>query len=125
MRRFLPLLAILAAVPASARIDTARMLGGHATGPAIHCLNPRDIQGQTLVNESVIVFETRGRKYYRNDIVPSCPAIKPDRAIVTRSFGSSNICEGDIFDVFDPVSRIGFGGCSFGAFTPYELPPAK
>lgn len=124
MRRFLPLLAVLVAIPANAAVDTARMLGGHATGPAIHCLRQRDIEGQTLVNQSVIVFEMRGHKYYRNDIAPACAALRPDRAIVTHEV-AIGICEGEIFDVFDPLSGIGYGSCAFGPFTPYELPPRK
>lgn len=128
MRLILPLLAVLAAgtaaVPASAAADTARMLSGHATGPAVDCIRSRDIVGQTLVNQSVIVFETRGHKYYRNDIAPACGALNPDRSIVTHEF-TSGICKGDIFQVFDPMSRIGYGACTFGPFTPYELPPHK
>ncbi len=124
MRLILPLLAVLAAaVPATARVDTDRMLSGVATGPAIRCLHPRDIVGQTVVNKSVIVFEVRGHKYFRNDIAPACAALDPERAIVTRSFGSG-LCANDIFDVVDTMSRIGYGSCAFGPFTPYELPPA-
>ena len=124
MRLILPLLAVLAAVPATAGVDTDRMLAGHATGPAINCLRSREIVGQTLVNQSVIVFEMRGHRYYRNDIAPACGALNPDRSIVTREY-TSGICKGDIFQVFDPTSRIGYGACTFGPFTPYELPPHK
>ncbi len=128
MRLILPLLAVLAAgtaaVPATAASNTERMLSGRATGPAINCLRSREIVGQTLVNQSVIVFETRGHKYYRNDIAPACGALNPDRSIVTHEY-TSGMCKGDIFEVFDPTSRIGYGACTFGPFTPYELPPHK
>lgn len=124
MRLILPLLLVLTAVPATARIDTERMLGGHATGPAIHCLRSREIVGQTIVNASVIVFETRGHKFYRNDIAPACAALNPERAIVTHEV-AIGICTNEIFEVFDPISRIGYGSCTFGPFTPYELPPHK
>ncbi len=122
--RWLILPLLLAAVPATARVDTERMLAGHATGPAVSCIRPRDIVGQTLVNQSVIVFEMRGHKFYRNDIAPACAALKPDRSIVTHEV-AIGICQNEIFDVFDPTSRIGYGSCSFGPFTPYELPPKK
>lgn len=124
MRLILPLLAVLTAIPANAAIDTARMLGGHATGPAIHCIRQRDIAGQTLVNKNVIVFEMRGHRYFRNDIAPACAALDPDRAIITHEV-AIGICEGEIFSVFDPLSRINYGACTFGPFTPYELPPRK
>lgn len=124
MRRLiLPLALLAAAVPAAAKVDTDRFLAGRATGPATHCIRQRDIVGQTLVNQSVIVFEMRGHKYVRNDIAPACAALRPDRSIVTREV-AVGICEGEIFSVFDPLSRIGYGACSFGPFTPYELPPS-
>ena len=113
-----------AAVPATARIDTERMLSGRATGPAVHCIRQRDIVGQTLVNQSVIVFEMRGHRYYRNDITPACAALNPERSIVTHDV-VGGICANEIFEVFDPMSRIGYGSCAFGPFTPYELPPHK
>jgi len=124
MRLILPLLAVLAAVLAAAESDLDAMLAGHATGPAQHCINPRRINGQTLVNPGVIIFKTYGRQYYRTAMAPSCPAIRSDRAIATRDYGQG-FCEHDIFEVFDPVSRITYGSCTFGAFTPYELPPRK
>ncbi len=123
MRPILPLIVMLAAVPAAADVTNA-MLEGHATGPAQHCINPRTVTGQTLVNPGVIIFKTYGRKYYRSDMAPSCPAIRSDRAIATQDYGFG-FCEHDIFGVFDPVSRINYGSCTFGAFTPYELPPRK
>lgn len=123
MRRLI-LTLLLAAAPANAAIDTERMLSGRATGPAVNCIRPRNIVGQTLVNQSVIVFEMRGHKYYRNDIAPACASLRSDRAIVTREV-VIGICRGEIFQVFDPLARIDYGACTFGPFTPYELPPRK
>ncbi len=127
MRPLLLALAVIAAAPAAAappgERETARLLSGEATGPAEHCIRQRELRGQTIVNQSTIVFERGGGRYYRSD-VGQCAALRPDRAIVTREI-AVGICEGDPFQVFDPISRIGYGSCTFGPFVPYQRPSAK
>jgi hypothetical protein len=127
MRRLilvLPLAAMLAAVPAVAAPDVARLLSGTPDGKPEHCIRQRDLRGQTIVDRSTIVFERGGGRYYRTDVGPGCAALRPDRAIVTREI-AVGICEGDPFQVFDTMSRIGYGTCTFGPFVPYRRPPAK
>ena len=114
---------LLVAAPVAAAPDVDRLLSGIVTGPAEHCIRQRDLRGQTIVNQSTIVFERGGGRYYRSDVGPGCAALRPDRAIVTREI-AVGICEGDPFEVFDPLSRIGYGTCTFGPFVPYQRPPA-
>lgn len=128
MRSLVLTLAVAATMPAAAALASPegdRLLAATVTGPPIRCIHPRNIRGaQTIVNSSVITFGTGRRTGYRNDIVPACAALRPDRAIITRQY-TSDICEGDIFQVVDTLSRVNWGGCAFGKFTPYELPPSK
>ncbi len=121
--RHLILVLLAAAAPVSAAPDVDRLLSGTVTGPAAHCIRQRELRGQTIVNQSTIVFERGGGRYYRSD-VGECAALRPDRAIVTREI-AVGICEGDPFQVFDPISRVGYGSCTFGPFVPYQRPPAK
>ena len=110
--------------PATAAPDLDRLLSGTVTGSAAHCIRQRDLRGQTIVGQSTIVFERGGGRYYRSDVGPGCAALRPDRAIVTREV-AIGICDGDPFEVFDPISRVGYGSCTFGPFVPYQRPPAK
>lgn len=126
MRRLIPLLplaAVLVAAPVAAAPDVDRLLSGTPDGRPEHCIRQRDLRGQTIVNQSTIVFERGNGRYYRSD-VGACAALRPDRAIVTREI-AIGICEGDPFEVFDNVSRIGYGSCTFGPFVPYRRPPAR
>ena len=116
--------AVVGAAPATATPDVDRLLSGTVTGPATHCIRPRQIRGQTIVDQSTIVFERGGGAYWRSDVGPACPALRPDRAIVTREV-AIGLCEGDIFQVFDPVSRVAYGSCTFGPFVPYQRPPRR
>ncbi len=121
------LLAVLAAAlaaPAMAAPDIARLLSGTPDGRPQSCIRQRDLRGQTIVDRSTIVFERGGGRYYRNDVGPGCAALRPDRALITREV-AIGICENDIFEVFDPQSRINYGSCTFGPFVPYRRAPAK
>jgi len=124
MRHLLLALAVLA-VPAAANPpdarDTARLLSGSVTGPAQHCIRQRILHGQTIVDQSTIVFERGSGRYYRNDVAPGCAALRRNRALLTREI-AIGICEGDTFEVFDPISRVNYGSCIFGPFVPYQRP---
>ena len=116
--------ALIAAAPATAAPDVDRLLSGTPDGHPAHCVRPQDIRGQTIVNQSTIVFERGRGRYWRSDVGPNCAALRPDRAIVARDL-AIGFCDGDLFDVFDPISRVGYGSCTFGPFVPYQRSPAE
>lgn len=120
--RLLLAVSLLLATPASAGKQEDRLLAGRATGPAIRCLRYRDISQQTIVSANTVFFLARG-KTYRSDLAPSCPSLRPGRALIVRSV-SAEQCRGDVFNVYDPLSRVDWGNCNFGSFTPWE-PAAK
>ena len=107
MRRLI-LACLVAAAPAAAAPDVDRLLSGTPAGRPAHCIRPQDIRGQTIVDQSTIVFERGGGRYWRSDVGPNCAALRPDRAIVARDV-AIGFCAGELFDVFDPISRVGYG----------------
>ncbi len=115
---------LLAAAPATAAPDVDRLLSGVPDGRPEHCIQQRFIRGQTIVNQSTIVFERGYGRYYRSDVGPNCAALRPDRTIITREI-AVGICDGDPFQVIDTESRTGYGTCTFGPFVPYKRPSAK
>jgi hypothetical protein len=126
MRRLILALTLTAALaaPAAAAPDVERLLSGTPDGKPQSCIRQRDLRGQTIVDRSTIVFERGGGRYYRNDVGPGCAALRPDRALITHE-AAIGICENEIFEVFDPLSRINYGACTFGPFVPYRRAPAK
>lgn len=121
MRRVLMFVMVAVAVPAMAR-ENPRLLSGEIDGKPSNCINQRTIIGQTIVDDHTIIFERGGGKYYRSTIDPSCPMLRPDRSLITKQI-AVGICSGEIFEVFDPVSRINYGACTWGPFVPYQRPP--
>ena len=122
MRRLI--LACLVAAPAAAAPDVDRLLSGTPAGRPAHCIRPQDIRGQTIVDQSTIVFERGRGRYWRSDVSPNCAALRRDRAIVARDV-AIGFCAGELFDVFDPISRVGYGSCTFGPFAPYQRASGK
>ncbi len=116
------LLALIAA-PLLAKNDTPltdpRTLA--ATGKPRQCLPLRDIQQSKPVGEDVIMFRTGANRWYRNELRAPCANLRDDRVLVFRT-PSSSVCELDTVDLVDPHSRMNFGFCALGGFTPVEVP---
>jgi hypothetical protein len=67
------------------------------------------------------MFRAGANSWFRNDLRSRCPGLRDDRVLVFRS-STSQHCELDLFEVVDRVSRINFGTCALGRFTPVEVP---
>jgi len=103
--------------PQSERTDPATLV---ATGEPRRCIANRNVS-TTPAGDSVLMFRTGANSWFRNDLRSACPAMNRNRVLVFRS-ASSQHCDMDRFDVVDPVSRMNFGMCSLGQFTPVEVP---
>ncbi len=84
------------------------------------CIGNREIKAKNLSAENGYFVRT-SQGWWRNTV--SCPAFGPDRSLVTRSYNDRQ-CRGDLVEVFDPFSRINFGGCPLGIWEKVEGPPA-
>jgi hypothetical protein len=116
------LLATVAAVPAAAgkteRTDPASL---KPTGEARNCILSRSNVRTVPAGETVLMFRTGANGWFRNDLRGSCPRMGDGRVLVFRNTGSQ-YCELDTFQVVDTLSRINYGACSLGKFTPVEVP---
>ena len=84
------------------------------------CLANRDIRAKRLSAGDGYFAQTR-QGWWRNTGA-ACPAFAKDRALVTRG-NNDRQCSGDLVEVFDPISRIGYGGCVLGSWEPVAEPP--
>ncbi len=107
MRRFLGIVAALA-LAALALAAPAR-----AEAPALSqkCLMNRDIRAKRLSADQGYFAKT-SRGWWQNS-GGACPAYAPRRALKTASI-SNQQCSGDVVEVYDAITRIGFGGCALG-----------
>lgn len=116
--------AMLIAAPAAAassrpeRTDPATL---KATGEPVRCI-PRNNVSTIPAGNQYLMFRVSANRWYRNELRNGCPAMASDRAMVFRNLQGSQFCDMDIFDNVDAVSRMQFGACSLGSFTPVEVP---
>lgn len=102
----------------AAELDEA--LSGRTAGEPVTCVNARDLGGNRSYGEGAILFRGRTNSVvYVNRPPAGCPDLDYGRALKIRT-PSTQICRGDIVTVFDPVSRVEYGGCGLGDFTPYR-----
>jgi hypothetical protein len=97
----------------------AQLRGFEPAGPPVSCVNSRDLKGNRSAGETAIVFRGSSSRLWVNRPAAGCPDLKSFRALRTRTTGT-RLCRGDIATVFDPVSRIEYGGCGLGEFEPYR-----
>jgi hypothetical protein len=72
------------------------------SGPPVSCVPLRNLQGLWV-----------------NRPPAGCPVIDSGRAISLRTTGTQ-LCRGEIVNVFDPVNGFNYGSCGLGDFEPYE-----
>jgi hypothetical protein len=97
----------------------SRDLRDRVAGKPQNCIRPgRDMHARIVGN--AIVYEDGARWYVTRPNDGRCNALRPDRIIVTRSFGGE-LCRGEIFQLADTTGP-GFGTCAMGDFTPYTRP---
>ena len=105
---------------AEAQSELASQLGDRVAGPPQTCVSQRHLRGNRSVGEGAIIFRTLSSDLiYVNRPPSGCPEIRQGRALKTRTTGTQ-LCAGDIVQVFDPVTNIDSGGCALGDFTPYR-----
>jgi hypothetical protein len=104
-----------------ARNELAEALAGRTPGPAQRCI-PNYRAGQMqVVDDSTILFRD-GRTIYLQKPRGGCIGLASGRTLVTRKFGTSDVCDGDINRVVDLPSGMESGSCVFGPFVPYTKP---
>lgn len=106
--------------PQSTRPGFSDVASFEATGEPRRCLPLRNTN-LTPAGQNHVMARTGANSYFRNELRAACPALEQGRTIVLRA-NTGQICDMDVFEVIDPVSRISFGICSLGMFTPVTVP---
>ena len=77
-----------------------------------------------VIDDWTILFRD-GRTVYVQNPRGGCPGLgNASRTLVTRQFGTNELCDGDIDHMVDLVAKIQGGSCVFGPFVPYTKPRA-
>jgi hypothetical protein len=105
---------------AQAQTELAAAIEGRTAEAPQSCVPSRDLRGNRSAGEGAIIFDGASRNVvYVNRPAAGCPEIRPGMALKTRTT-STQLCRGDIVEVFDPVNGFSMGACGLGDFTPYR-----
>ena len=107
---------------AKAQQELADALAGRVAGAPVKCIPTYRADDMQIIDDWTILFKD-GRTIYLQNPRGGCPGIGNHRNIlVSRPMPSSQLCGGDIQQLFDPTSGIGGGACVFSDFVPYTRP---
>jgi hypothetical protein len=95
---------------------------GRTLGNPVSCVTSRDIQDTDAISDRVVLFHMKNGRTYRNDLPHSCPQLTRSGSAFAYQTPSSQLCAIDIIRVSEPTSGFGYGACTLGKFTRYELP---
>jgi hypothetical protein len=100
-----------------------QLLAGKAAGPATNCIPGFKAGGApSFVTPTQAVFEINPGLIYVSDIRGSgCEdAADPSNILVTRSYGSLGLCQGDTMRILDLQTKVVKGACTLSEFVPYR-----
>lgn len=101
-------------------------LSGKVAGQPQSCLPRYRADDMVVVDDRTILYRDGSNRVWRNDPVGGCSGLgRPGTALVTRSFGGTGLCRGEIAQVVDTSAGFTVGSCSFSDFVPYTGPDRR
>jgi len=102
--------------------ELADALAGRVAGQPVSCIPNYRANDMQIVDDWTILFKD-GRTTYVQSPRGGCNGIGSGRnVLVTRLWGTNQLCSGDISHLVDLTSGIGGGSCVLGEFVPYTKP---
>lgn len=102
-----------------AQRQLAEALAGRTPGPPVRCIRNYQTNQMQVIDDWTILFRDGPTIYVQNPR-GGCPGLaNSNRALVTRSFGTNDLCDKDFNAMVDLVSKSPGGVCIFGPFVPY------
>lgn len=99
----------------------AEAIDGRVAGPPVDCMpNYRSATQMQIIDDNTLVFHDGNTVYVQNP-PGGCRGLGiGGYTLVTRQFGASQICRGDINNLVDIRNGMLGGSCVFGPFIPYR-----
>lgn len=109
-----------------AQAELTRWLDGKVAGKVQSCLPNYRSQDMVVIDENTILYRDGARRVWRTDMRGSCNGLgRPGTALLTRQFGGTGLCGGEIAQVIDTQNGFIVGSCAFGDFVPYTGSSAR
>ncbi len=110
---------------AEKQAELAQLLNGKVAQRPISCLPHYQSSDMRVIDDDTIAFRDGGYRTFVAHMNGGCSNLgSGNYALVTRQFGTPDLCRGDIARVVDTLNGMTVGSCSFGDFTPYVKPGA-
>ena len=102
----------------------AEALEGRVAGEPVDCIRNYRTTNIEVIDDWTILFR-EGQTVYVQNPAGGCRGIgNQSKTLITRAFGVSRTCRGDINRLISVHSRMPAGSCIFTAFVPYTKPAA-
>ena len=99
------------------------LLVGKTPRPEISCLPNYSANDMTVIDGRTLAFRRGTGTVYVMHLTPGCENLGSGTyALLSRQYGGSGLCRGDIQQVIDTTNRITVGSCTVGAIIPYTKP---
>ena len=100
----------------------AAALAGRTAQPPVRCLPSYRTTQMEVVDDWTILYKD-GRTTYVQNPRGGCRGLGIGAyTMVTRQYGTNQLCDGDISQLVDLRTGMNGGSCVFGPFTPYTKP---
>jgi hypothetical protein len=110
---------------AAKQAEFQQLIGGKVAQRPISCLPHYYSNDMRVIDDNTVVFREGSYRVYVAHLNGGCTGLgSGGYTLVTRQFGTADLCNGQIATVVDPVSHVTVGSCSFGDFQPFVRPGA-
>jgi hypothetical protein len=108
---------------AKAAAELASYLDGRVPGQPQQCLPNYRSQDMVVIDENTLLFRDGSNRVWRTELRGPCNGLgRPGTALLTKQFGGSGLCSGEIAQVIDTSQGFAVGSCAIGDFVPYTGP---
>jgi hypothetical protein len=107
-----------------AQKEYEQLLAGKVAGAPMSCLPSYNQNDMVVIDERTVAFRQGSGRVYVNHMQGGCTNLGGPYALVTKTFGTAQLCRGDIGQVVDLQNHFTVGSCVFGDFVPYTRPRA-
>jgi len=103
--------------------ELQQLLAGKVAQRPTTCLQSYQANDMRVIDPTTVAFRQGSSRVYVAHMRAPCDLLdRAGYALVTREYGSAQLCNGDIARVVNTGSRMTVGSCVFGDFTPYYRP---
>lgn len=106
-----------------AQAELSRWLDGRVPGRPQSCLPTYRSQDMVVIDENTLLFRDGNNRVWRSDLRGPCNGLgRPGTALLTKQYGGTGLCSGEIAQVVDTSQGFTVGSCALGDFVPYNGP---